>query len=499
MNERSPVAVFRADASVQIGGGHVMRCLTLADHMASQGWTISFCTQPESLQIIPKLASSPYTIHELKNPLDAQALKALHPDGCDLCVIDSYDIDEEYEKQLRNWARKIIIIDDLANRKHDCDLLLDQTLGRRPNEYIQLVPNNCQLLLGPEYALLRPQFAKARKDALRRRQRPHTIETILISFGATDPNKLAKRALKGINATGFTGHVDVVMGTDSTDINEIQTLSKSMGFSITPHVAVNDMAALLSRADLAIGAGGTSSWERCCLSVPSLIVIVANNQRMIAEELEKTGATIVLGWHKDITVEIFSEFFSRINSSEHILAEMTNKAQHICDGQGTLRTILKILTPYLANNGLPITLQLATLNDTDIIFKWQSQKQTRHFCRIQEAPSHAEHKRWMLDSTSNPDRLLMLIVYNATPVGVLRFDKTANSDTQEVSLLIAPEKYGLGIASAALKIGRSLKPHDRLMAVIHSQNIASQKLFIRAGYSAISKTCYISEPTPFIL
>ena len=292
---------------------------------------------------IDRLACQPL---ELDGPADneTEMLDQRWPEGCDLLVIDHYQRDEKFELACRPWANQIMAIDDLNDRKHNCDILLDQTLGAKVSHYEALVPNNCKILLGPNYALLRPQFLASRENALKQRGNVGDVKRILTSFGSGPADNLICLAINGLSRTQFNGHVDVVLGSGAKHPEITNLVADMPDFSVAFHVEVKDMARLMSEADLAIGAAGMTSWERCCLGLPALIVVLASNQKKIATELENAGAGVVLGWHESVSTEVFADKFTDVISRCGQLPSMSKKAAAICDGQGIRRVVQVIST-----------------------------------------------------------------------------------------------------------------------------------------------------------
>ncbi len=330
--------MFRADASENLGTGHVMRCLALADELAGMGHQCAFATATTSPAAVPPLAPSGHEIVLLDDAAgeDAAPLAAYWPEGADWLVVDHYNLDREFESACRPWAKRILSIDDLADRPHDCDLLLDQTLGRNAGDYAELLPAGAEALVGPRYALIRPQFAACRAQALDRRLRNGEIRRILISLGGSDPLEITPRVLEGIDLSGTTARIDVIAGTGKS-ANVLDDLVRRMSAPVTLHAHVDDMASLMSAADVAIGAGGTTSWERCCLGLPSLLVVTADNQREIAEALQKEEAAEILGWHSDVEPACIAQALKRLIAAPEKFRSMSVHAAGICDGQGLRR------------------------------------------------------------------------------------------------------------------------------------------------------------------
>jgi UDP-2,4-diacetamido-2,4,6-trideoxy-beta-L-altropyranose hydrolase len=332
-------AIFRFDASITIGGGHAYRCLTLARALADAGWEIIVASRPETFSIVP-VAAGFRTIF-LDGPADKEA-DAIHAaaGSADLLVVDHYGRDAVFERTARVWARCIMVIDDFANRPHDCDFLLDQTHGRQAMDYLALVPAHCRLLLGARYALLRPQFAQRRAQALARRQ-SGKVEHLLIAMGATDPDDLTGRALDGISEAGVAITVDVVLSPAAPHLDAVRRRVERMT-GVRTLTGVDDIAELMTAADLAIGAGGTTSWERCCLGLPTLLVVTADNQQLIARNLGESGAANILGWHGDVSAADIGRALTALLETGQAMRFMADSAARVCDGQGVQRTLNEV-------------------------------------------------------------------------------------------------------------------------------------------------------------
>ncbi|NIN33852.1 MAG: UDP-2,4-diacetamido-2,4,6-trideoxy-beta-L-altropyranose hydrolase, partial [Gammaproteobacteria bacterium] len=302
------IAVFRADASETIGGGHVIRSMVLAEKLQKADWKCLFASRSSTAAIIADLNTLP--LIEIKGELSTEASQLINalPEGIDWLVVDHYQWDRTLEDECRPWAGKIMAIDDLADRNHQVDLLLDQTLSRETGDYQHLVPDACEMLLGPEYALLREQFSGYRNSSLKRRLAgDYRLERVLISFGMTDAGDMTSIALEGIRQSGLKLTIDIVPGILTPNLERIKRIADSLDCSIHFHDGNTDMAKVMHQADLAIGAGGTTSWERCCLGIPSIVVIVADNQTRIADALQAHGAAMILGDRNTVDAGMFSD------------------------------------------------------------------------------------------------------------------------------------------------------------------------------------------------
>lgn len=479
-------AIFRADASPVIGGGHVMRCLTLADALTEAGWRCGFAVRGGSLETVPALGRSAHEVHviEPEEADEANWLATRWPDGGDWLVVDHYQRDSRFEAACRPWARRILAIDDLADRPHDCDLLLDQTPGRAEADYAGRVPKGCRLLLGPQYALLRPAFAVLREAALARRKAGSEPARLLVSLGAGNPHDVIGPVLEGIGQSGIAAEVDVVLGA-AANRPAVEGLADRLPQTVRIHIDAPNMPELMSAADLAIGAAGTTSWERCCLGLPTLLIVLAENQRENADALCRAGAARRVSNGLGTTARQIADALRALAADPGVGAEMADRCATMCDGLGTTRALLSLLPEGRSRDGRTVRLRLAGPDDEETLLAWQRHPTTRRYARNPRPPTADEHHRWLQRCLGSPRCLLTIVEHGGTAAGVLRLDlreQEAPRTAHEVSILIAPERQGHGLALAALHLARNLLPATDLVAEILPGNSTSRALFKAAGY-----------------
>src|SRR5581483_4552480 len=266
----------RTDANARIGGGHVMRCLTLAEELKRRGCDVVFMSAPGTRDSVPALTRAGFRYEELGESLRGLESAASRVGMVDVIVVDSYSLDHAYESAARAIARKVVVFND-APRRHDCDLLVDPSLGRLAGEYRPLLPAGATVLLGPNYAPLRPEFASARAQALVRRQQTSAIRRIFVSLGLTDLGGISETTVRTLVAMNLPADIDVVISPSAKSRRGLEAMAASND-RIHVHIDPPDIAARMVEADVAIGAGGTSCWERCCLGLPMVLVTLADNQ-----------------------------------------------------------------------------------------------------------------------------------------------------------------------------------------------------------------------------
>lgn len=355
-----PVA-FRTDASLEIGTGHVMRCLTLADELAAYGADCSFICADCAGHLADVIRARGHGVHLLPSPSRAssstevgsahagwlatsweedadQVRQVLACRPPSWLVLDHYAIDGRWEQALRHHYGKLLVIDDLADRPHDCDLLLDQNAGRRPADYDELTGSQCRRLIGPQYALLRPEFAAHRDESLRRRH-DEKPSRLLVTMGGVDaPNATGTvlDVLKNLPQLPIN-RIDVVMNAQAPWLTAVCDHAATMPCQTEVHVSPTSMARLMAVSDLAIGAAGTTALERCCLGLPTLQVVLARNQEQGAAALSEMGSALSIGTPQDIA-ETLPGLLTWILEPRR-LAAMSLSASTVTDGQGATRVL----------------------------------------------------------------------------------------------------------------------------------------------------------------
>lgn len=361
--------LFRVDASIDMGTGHVMRCLTLADSMASQGAECYFICREHVGNLIDTIRQRGHLTYslilykefskinnsscDLKHSdwlgatqeedaiLCSTIIKSIQPDWV---VIDHYGLDFRWERIVKPYFKRLMIIDDLADRKHECNILLDQTLGRDKNDYIKLVPEFCELLCGANNALLRPEFIYWREYSLKRRTNVG-LRRILINLGGVDKDNITTMVLSYLEGSVLPSNcqITVVMGKTAPWVENVRNQAALMKWKTEVKVGVENMAELMANSDLAIGAAGSTSWERCCLGLPTIMLVLAENQILGAEELERNKAVISLKTDKNMKLEII-KIIKKLRYKPSLLEEISISSRNISDGSGSNIIVKKLMS-----------------------------------------------------------------------------------------------------------------------------------------------------------
>jgi UDP-2,4-diacetamido-2,4,6-trideoxy-beta-L-altropyranose hydrolase len=352
--------VFRVDASVQMGTGHVMRCLTLANELKSHGANVSFICRTLEGHLCELIESEGYQVFRLPHVQNdeyieklafhshwlevnwktdveqtIQIIKAIQT--VDWLIIDHYAIEKHWEEAVRPYVKKIMVIDDLADRFHNCDLLLDQNYYENFNlRYDKLVPDHCKLLLGPKYALLRNEFRKMRSIL---NERSGIIKRLFVCFGGSDPTNETEKVLRAIYGLQHTDiAVDVIVGASNLNKEKIESICKNME-KVNFFYQVNNIAELMAKADFAIVSGGTITWERYCLGLVGGIITVASNQETLAKTVHDLKIDTYLGSSSKVSENDLLQYIKVVSKQPDLLKRRSLMAMNLVDGNGVSRVI----------------------------------------------------------------------------------------------------------------------------------------------------------------
>lgn len=487
--------VLRVDASEEIGTGHFMRCLTLADTLLKRGAQCVFLSRDLPAHLQQLVQSKGHTLRHLsmheagtcagdlahsswlgcdQSSDAADCLTALQGHLRDWLIVDHYALDYRWETQLRKAARKILVIDDLADRQHDCDLLLDQNLYHdMQTRYADKVPQTCHLLLGPKFALLREEFRQWRETQARPRAQ---VRRVLVFFGGVDARNFTGQALAALADVGPASfEVDVVLGAQHPQRAAIESLCQTQGYRC--HVQTPRMAELMAGADLAIGAGGTATWERCSLGLPTLALSTADNQTRQLADAAAQGLVYAPEAGADVQATIAMHLQALLQNSA--LRQLISSAGMAgVDGLGARR-----LATRMGCSGL--SLREACAEDSEHLFRWRNHPSIRAVSRNRDEIAWEDHCRWFTGVLDDPRRKLLVGLQAGVAVGVVRFD--IDAEQAEVSIYLVPEgqvrcRGGDLLQSAEDWLVEHLREVRQLRAQVIGGNAVSKGLFMAAGY-----------------
>ena len=323
--------VFRADGGADVGAGHIQRCRALAQALVLSGSNCLFASTPESQTLLPEDACRQFTWTDVQPDADAQAVGRSVSRLVDWLVVDHYGLDAKFEQSARAWAKRIMVIDDVPGRQHDCDLLLDQN---QTNEkaWRNLVPPMAAVLAGPRYALLRREVSDVIAARGARQSR------VVLVFGASDPHSMTERLLPSVvEALPDSWTLDVVAGPANTRHETLRAMCASLGAEF--HHAPRDIVAIFAQSRIAITAGGSTCWELCALGVPILVVVDSNNQEGVAFTVTSAGAGVPFrGSDADMAQKLARSVRELVADPER-QKRMGQVGRSLVDGQGPRRVV----------------------------------------------------------------------------------------------------------------------------------------------------------------
>jgi UDP-2,4-diacetamido-2,4,6-trideoxy-beta-L-altropyranose hydrolase len=486
---------FRTDASKQIGTGHFMRCLALADELKKKGAQISFVSRHlpvhlSDLLIARGLKYKPLSADAMEEPGDELAhshwlptsqaqdadstRRALGNQSWDWIVVDHYALDARWEGALRGNCKKIIVIDDLADRKHDCDVLLDQNYYEDMNfRYSSKVPAHCQLLLGPKYALLREEFGILHKHT---KPRAGNVKKVLIFFGGVDALNHTSLAIQALAKLNCQQQVDVVIGANHPNCIEIQNDCAEYGYVC--HVQTTHMAKLMAEADLAIGGGGIATWERCCLGLPTLTLCLAENQRKQVVDAAKKGLLYAPECYDKNLANSISHHVKSLLEAPALINLISQAGMRLVNGGGSRRVAGVMGVSH-------IKMRQAVEADSKNIFEWRNNPKIRKASKNSDPISWEGHRRWFDAVLTDKSFELIIGSLEEKVVGVVRFD--IKDDASEVSIYLVPDGgfsgYGSSLLLSAEQWLKKNRPEIRtIKANVLGENGISQNLFLSLNY-----------------
>jgi UDP-2,4-diacetamido-2,4,6-trideoxy-beta-L-altropyranose hydrolase len=493
---------FRVDANETIGTGHLMRCLALAEELARQGATCCFVSRNTPRHMLARIESAGHVVMQLpdspKSPLSSspstahghwlgvgaeqdaeEFLGLLRPGRPDWTVVDHYALDAGWHKLVRSDTSKLLVIDDLADRAIDADLLLDQNLQPEgSSRYRQLVGGECQLLIGPRYALLRPEFSNAPRHRAALSDLP--ASQILVSLGGAAPAELNERILRAMHGLPA---LQVTLIANAADHARLEAAAPD-NVTLSPMAATGGMNELMRSHDLAIGAGGIMTWERLSQGIPSLLLGIADNQVSVIETLLQRG---LAHGHPALQAVDQDQLRSLIHVSlfnASLRKWQSAQGQHLVDGRGTGRVAHRMM-------GSDFQFRPAALSDAETIYAWRNSPAVRGVSHTRAPLEYESHLLWLQGTLANADRCLLIAEDDGQAVGVVRFDRREQDAL--ISIYLAPDQIGRGRGSSVIRqscaaIAERWPTLTSVHAEIQENNVQSLHSFAAAGFKPYSRT-----------
>ncbi len=472
---------FRVDASEAAGTGHAMRCLALAQAWKDRGDEAAFL-MAESLPAVDdrlmedgirvvKIAARPGTPEDARESADAaRAIESRW------IVLDGYRFDATYQEAMKSAGLSVLVIDDYGHAgRYTADIILNQNLHARPSMYRDRGPAT-RLLLGPRYALLRREFRSHRRAP--RAPQPQ-VKEILVTVGGVNRDEFTTILLRGLgNIDGRSFHVTIVPGMGRGSSEGLETVAKGIPLRASLAHDTRDMAELMAKSDLTLAGAGTTVWELAYMGVPSLLVVLADNQRAVAASLDQHGAARNMGPSETLTPDRIAEAVRSLMADPKTRADMCRRARDLVDGAGVDRVLREMSLPLL-------TLRPVQEDDAKRTWEWSNEPGTRAASFSSDPILWEDHVRWFRAKLADPNcRFYVASDHAGRPIGQIRFD--VEGVDAEVSISLGAEFRGHGYGAALIR-SASQKLFDesavgRIHAYLKEANEASARAFLDAGY-----------------
>jgi len=489
-----PHLLLRADADPAQGAGHVMRCLALAESWHREGGQVTLL----SSRLDPALRKRTETLG-----IDLAEIPMPHPDTSDLrssfnalekvsrgstdlpwVVLDGYHFDTAYQSLLRSAGCRLMVIDDTAHLpRYDADIILNHGLDAQRLTY-NCAPDTL-FLLGTRFALLRPEFQRWHGVV---RHCPEVARKLIVTLGGSDAENTTLKIIEALEQISTPDlEIKVVVGPLNPHLAELQQAMASLSSRVHLETSVPDIAPLMAWADLAVAAGGTTSWELAFMKVPALIFILADNQAAAAKALDKFGAAHCLGYPGDLNREELARAISHLVYDREARERMNKRSEVLVDGGGVGRVLQAVL--YGANEEA-LRLRAASQEDVLLLWQWANDPVTRRNSFVPEPISWAVQEAWYEEKIASPDTRFWILECRHVPVGQIRYDRI-DADTAQINFSVAPAYRGRSFDTQLLRLSADLAGRElgvrTVEAISPTQNFASNHAFLSAGFEVIEE------------
>lgn len=467
-----------------------MRCLSLAQALRQRGADCLFLCRDLEGNLASRIREKDFPVvlmaqntkagGELDWEEDArQTLQAIDGQKPDWLIVDHYSLDVRWESQVGSACGRVMVIDDLANRPHACEVLLDSNFmpGARCR-YERQVPLKTIRLLGPGYVLLHADYGRLH-DRARIRARP--IQSILLSFGYADQHNLTTRSLRAfLDLRRPDLKLEVTANPQSPHFAEISRVA-AQSSRIRLHSSLPSLAPLMLEADLAVGAAGGTAWERCCLGLPALLVVTSTNQQALAKELSQKNLAILVGNHETATVDKIRDALEEVLESGN-LEKISVACHQTVDGKGSGR-VAEILR---LRAGGAIRIRPVTREDEETLFRWVNDPVVRSNALLSDIISAKAHRAWFLHRLKNQAqcRIYMAETEGGLPIGQVRLELRPGGWEIDYSLDEVARGNGLGVRLLELGLNafRPFARGQRVFGRVKAANTASCRIFGQLGF-----------------
>jgi UDP-2,4-diacetamido-2,4,6-trideoxy-beta-L-altropyranose hydrolase len=479
--------LLRADAGPQIGIGHLMRCLALAQAWQSSGGRATFLSHCPSNNLHHRIKAADIGLIDLNaahpNPADlSQTLNMLQHYGARWLVLDGYHFDPAYQQAIRTAGYRLMVIDDMAHwSTYHADIILNQNINAGELTY-QNDPDTT-LLLGTQYILLRPEFLAWRGW---QREISEPARNVLVTLGGSDPGNVTLKVIEALRRLTVSGlEVKVIVGPTNPHFRSLQAQS-DFGVHGNIHFITNaaNIPELMAWADMAVSAGGSTSWELAFMGVPSITLILADNQRAVAEILHKQGIVLNLGWYEHVTSIHMAQTIDYLLQASEIRRGMATAGQNLLDGEGIDRVLMQM-------RGQKIRLRPVYKGDERLIWRWANDPEVRANSFSSEPIPWEQHQPWFRTQLNDPNCVFYLAINQQDiPIGQIRYNLKGDEAVISVSLDEVFRGQGCGSNIIALASHHLFGNSEvrRIHSYIKTGNEPSIKSFLKAGFKQIETT-----------
>lgn len=488
------IILIRADASVQIGTGHLMRCLALAQAWTQKGGRAIALMTETTLDLESRLTSESIQVLHLKSIAGSQedareTVQSAQRVEATWVVVDGYQFSAEYQRILKENGLQLLVLDDYGHAEHYwADIVLNQNISADISLYANREPYT-QLLLGSQFALLRREFWDWQGW---QRQTPEVARKILVTLGGADLDNVTLKVIQALKQVQIDDlKVVAVVGASNPHLEVLKAAVQNSLHSIRLERNVTNMPELMAWADIAITGGGSTCWELAFMGLPALVMILAENQQAITEKLNQAGIVQTLGWSIRQTADTIAQQIIRILLSEEIRTRMTQLGQALVDGQGYDR-VLMIL------EGKALRLRKAHSEDCELLWKWANDSEVRACSFSTEPIPWDPHVSWFLKQLKDSSCHLLIGINNENkPIGQVRFN-TWDNEHAEISISLDSNQRGLGYGTLLINLGVEELLRQTPVKIIHAwikpYNIASCKVFEKAQFKRLSEEVIKGHP-----
>jgi UDP-2,4-diacetamido-2,4,6-trideoxy-beta-L-altropyranose hydrolase len=492
--------VFRADASVEGGTGHIMRCISLAQHWKKAGGKAVFVTAANTPLLRERLAKEMSVVELSVQPgsLDdsTQTVQIAQNLGASWIVLDGYNFKSDFQKVIKSNQISLLVIDDFGSASHYySDIVLNQNIYAN-TEFYANKESYTRLLLGCPYVILRNEFLRL---AEWERKIPKTATKLLVTLGGSDPKNVTQKIVEAIQNISIDNLSVIVVAPNNLHFEKKDFIAKGSRINMEIRKNVTNMSDLMAWADVAVSAGGTSTWELAFMGLPMILTAIADNQRRVVEEVGKAGVAINLGWHENISLKEITQAVSSLMKDAELRGKMSSRGKHLVDGLGAERVLAEM--NRVCNNDL-ITLRQACESDAENLWNLANDPDVRAASFSTSPILWENHVLWLKKTLDNQSCTLFIALSKAKEfIGQVRYDVIGKEATVSISLKKDYRCKGYGsklISLSAQKIFNQIQI-TTIHAYVKQENESSITAFTKANFKTVKENIHSDKVIHLVL